>query len=268
MLWSVITIAVLVYLGLIALLFFYQSRLVYFPGRTIEATPETIGLPYEAVAFQASDGVKLSGWFIPAARARGVLLFFHGNAGNVSHCLDLYGIFHRLGLSTLAIDYRGFGQSEGTPTERGTYLDARAAWDFLVNERGVPPSEIVVFGHSLGASVAAWLAKEVTPKAAILQAACTSARDLGAELYPFLPVRLVCRFGYNTRDYARQAKCPVLVIHSRDDELVPFRHGRRVFEAASEPKAFLEITGGHNDGFLACSRLYMEGLDAFLSQHR
>ncbi len=211
--------------------------------------------------------MKLSGWFVPAERSRGVILFCHGNAGNISHRLESVQVFHRLGLSTFVFDYRGYGQSEGKPTEQGTYLDAEAAWRHLVQKQQVDPTEIIIFGRSLGGAIAAWLARDHPPKALIIESTFTSVRDIGAELYPYLPVRLLSRFDYNAMDYLRQVNCPVLIVHSRDDEIIPFSHGRRLLETANEPKEILEITGTHNEGFMTSAKRYEDGLDSFISAH-
>ena len=266
MLTVVITLAA-AYLLIAALLYVAQARLVYFPTRSIEATPAACRLAFEDVAFAAADGTKLSGWFVPAENPRGTLLFCHGNAGNISHRLESIEIFRHLRLNTFIFDYRGYGTSAGKPTERGTYLDAEAAWNYLVKERNVRQDQIVVFGRSLGGAIAAWLAKEHTPKALILESTFTSLPDVGARLYPFLPVRLLARFRYSTRDYVRQVRCPVLVVHSPEDDLIPYRFGRELFGAAAEPKEFLELAGSHNEGFLLAGPRYVDGLDDFLSKH-
>lgn len=245
----------------------FQSRLVYFPQPQLAATPDQSGLEYEAVSFQTSDGVRLSAWFVPASQARAVVLFCHGNAGNISHRLPYLDIFHRLGLQTLLFDYRGYGQSAGRPSEQGTYLDAEAAWRYLAEQRGVQANQVVIYGQSLGGAVAAWLASRHPSAALILEASFTSLADVGAHHYPFLPVRLLSRFDYNTIGNLRQVSSPVLVIHSRQDELIPFNHGQRLFETAREPKMFLEITGDHNSGFLTSGPVYEEGLRQFLAEH-
>jgi len=266
--WPVGLVVAGLYVALAAVLFVSQSRLVYFPQRDIIATPDQIGLSYEAVAFEAADGVRLSGWLVPAqGPPRGVILFCHGNAGNISHRLESIQVFHRLGLSTFIFDYRGYGQSQGKPTERGTYLDAEAAWRYLVQERQVAPTEIIVFGRSLGGAIAAWLAQSQTPRALIVESTFTSVPDMGAQLYPYFPVRFLSRFDYNAMDYLRKVDCPVLVVHSRDDEMIPFGHGRRLFEAANEPKALLEIRGTHNEGFVTSAEGYQDGLDSFISRY-
>ena len=267
MFWSVIPVFVGSYIGLVTILMVFQSHFIYFPEREITVTPAEIGLSYEAVCFETADGVKLSGWFVPAERSRGVILFCHGNAGNISHRLESVQVFHRFGLGTFVFDYRGYGQSEGKPTEQGTYLDAEAAWRYLVQKQQVDPTEIIIFGRSLGGAIAAWLARDHPPKALIIESTFTSVRDIGAELYPYLPVRLLSRFDYNAMDYLRQVNCPVLIVHSRDDEIIPFSHGRRLFETANEPKEFLEITGTHNEGFMTSAKRYEDGLDSFISAH-
>lgn len=267
MLWLIVLIVVAGYVCLAIFLMAFQSHYVYFPDRAIAVTPDAIGIPYEAVDFEAADGVGLAGWFIPAENPRGTLLFCHGNAGNISHRLESVEVFNRLDLNTFIFDYRGYGQSEGKITEKGTYLDAEAAWRYLVEQRHVNPAEIIVFGRSLGGTIAAWLAQDHSPKALILESTFTSIPDIGSDVYPYLPVRFMSRFKYNAVDYLRQVNCPVFIIHSRDDEIIPFRHGERLFEAANGPKELLEIAGSHNEGFITSAKRYQEGLDSFISRY-
>ena len=250
-----------------ALLFIFQSHYVYYPQRVLQADPGSIGLHFENVSFETSDGVRLSGWFVPGDNARGVILFCHGNAGNISHRLDSIQLFHRLGLDVFIFDYRGYGRSEGKPTEHGTYKDAEAAWRYLVETRQVNPDQIIVFGRSLGGAIASWLAQTHPPGALILESTFTSLPDIAATLYPYLPVRWLSRFEYNTAEYLGSVDCPVLIVHSRDDEIMPFRHGRQLFELAGEPKTFLEISGTHNEGFITSGRHYQEALNAFILKH-
>ncbi len=248
-----------------------QSRLLYQPMRKVSFTPAKLGLDFEDVAFQSVDGIRLTGWYLPARNARGTLLFCHGNGGNVMHVLDNLQLFCELGLSCFVFDYRGYGNSAGRPTEAGTYLDAQAAYDWLLREKRVPPERTILYGHSLGGSIAAHLAGRVRCGALIVESAFTSLPDIAARLFPYMPVRLFARFRYNTREYIRQVRCPVMVIHSRDDRLVPFKFGTRLFAAAPEPKRFVETRGGHNDGFLASGDLYREAwikwLD-FVEEHQ
>jgi len=255
------------YIIFAGLLFVFQSHYVYYPERILVADPSSVGLYFENVSFETSDRVELSGWFIPSGGARGVILFCHGNVGNISHRLESVQIFHRLGLDVFIFDYRGYGRSNGKPTEQGTYKDAEAAWWYLVETRQVNPDQIIVFGRSLGGAVASWLAQTHSPGALILESTFTSLPDIAATLYPYLPVRWLLRFEYNTAEYLGKVDCPVLIVHSHDDEIMPFSHGRQLFEVAGEPKRFLEISGTHNEGFITSGRHYEEALNAFILEH-
>lgn len=269
MLWNIVVSIAIAYGAIVALLFLFQSRLVYFPeiGRDIAATPQAYGLDFESVNIATEDGETLHAWWVPAKDARGTILFFHGNAGNISHRIDYLLMFRRLGYATLIFDYRGYGKSTGSPSEEGTYRDAAAAWRWLTQTRGIGPGDIVFAGESLGGAVASWLAVRHAPRALVLLSTFTSAPDLGAQVYPFIPVRLISRFSYDNLANLRQIKAPVLVAHSRDDDIVPFGHGKRIFEAASEPKQFLEMRGGHNDGFVFMREEWVKALAGFLERH-
>ena len=258
-----------VYAVLLVYVYFFQSRLIYFPniGGSGLATPATRGMTYEDVVFEATDGVRLHGWFVSAPEERAVVLFFHGNAGDITHRLDTIALFHELGLSTFIIDYRGYGRSEGSPTEQGTYADAEGAWLYLTRERGIAPDRIVIFGRSLGASIGTWLAAQHKPAALIVEAAFTSAPDLASHHYWFLPVRTLARFRYDTRDYLQRVTSPVLIFHGAQDEIVPITHGRQLLDVANEPKEFVELIGGHNDAFFLSGPLYRRSLAEFLARH-
>jgi hypothetical protein len=263
-----IVLAGLAYVLLCIFLFLLQGRLLYYPGlggRQLQGSPADIGLEYESVTLVTGDDVRIHGWFIDARPHRGTLLFFHGNAGNISHRLDSLRIFNRLGLATLIIDYRGYGRSGGRVSEKGTYLDAEAAWQYLTKTRGIDPQQIVVFGRSLGGAVAANLAAKHPPAGLILESVFTSVPDMAAKLYPFLPVRLLSRFSYDARRAVKEVAVPVLIVHSPEDDIIPFENGLSLFAAAGEPKSFLQIRGTHNEGFLASGLLYYEGLDDFVS---
>jgi hypothetical protein len=258
------------YLALVAVAYFGQAGMLYLPNlpsRELSATPQEIGLRYQDVELVTEDGVRLHGWYVPAEPARGTLVFFHGNAGNISHRLDSIRVFHERRLAVLIFDYRGYGRSDGQPSETGTQRDARAAWRFVTETLRVPPARIVLFGRSLGAAVAAELATEQRPAALIVESAFSSVPDLAAELYWWLPARWLARFRYATRDAVAAVRCPVLVVHSRDDEIIPYHHGSAIFAAASEPKQLLTLHGSHNDGFIVSARQYADGLDVFLARH-
>ncbi|MBI2314168.1 MAG: alpha/beta hydrolase [Betaproteobacteria bacterium] len=269
MVWSILGTLAAAYGALLVVVFLFQSRLVYFPeiGKEVVATPRDAGLEFEDVRLATSDGVSLHAWFVPARAPRGTVLLFHGNAGNISHRLEYLLMFQRLGYSSFIFDYRGYGLSGGSPGEEGTYRDAQAAWRYLIEVRKLEPRRIVLLGESLGGAVAAWLAVRERPGALVLASVFTSVPDMGADVYPFLPVRLLSRYSYNTRDYLASVQSPVLVAHSRDDDIVPYRHGQALFAAAREPKVFLEMRGGHNDGFLFMREEWVRQLGVFLERH-
>ena len=261
---TLLAVVAVAYTLVVALVYALQARLIYFPTAVLERSPRDIGLGYEDLGFVTADGVRLHGWWIPATDSRGVLLFMHGNAGNVSHRLASIELFHALGLDVMIFDYRGYGRSEGSPTERGTYRDARAAWDTLL-ARGIPPGRIVLFGRSLGGPIAATLATEVAPAGLIVESTFTSAADLAASLYPWLPARALLRHRYDTRDRLRERTCPLLIVHSEEDELIPYSHSLALYADAREPKSLLTIAGMHASGFFTTGESYRKGLDDFLS---
>ncbi len=266
-LWKLLLAGVFIYAALTAFVYFRQSSLIYFPnmpGRALTATPLQIGLRYEEVEFTAEDGVGLHGWFIPADDAKASLLFFHGNAGNISHRLESIAIFNALGLDVFIFDYRGYGRSQGKTSEAGTYRDAEAAWRYLSETRGVAPDDIIVFGRSLGSSIAAWIASRRRPAGLIVESGFSSVPSMAQRLYPFLPVRWLAKFAYDTASYVRDLACPLLVVHSKADEIIPFAEGLAVYDAAPADKRFLEIRGGHNDGFLVSGASYINGLQSFI----
>ena len=267
MLGSLVLVVSALFLGLMLLLFVFQEKMVFFPGKRLGDTPEAAGLHYEDVYLVTDDDIKIHGWYVPHPDAQATLLFFHGNAGNLSHRLESISIFHDIGLAVFIIDYRGYGRSEGRPTERGTYRDAMAAWNYLVGERRLRPDEIIVFGRSLGGAVAAALAAKVTPAAVILESTFTSIKDLGKHYYPYLPVSWIARIHYPVDKYITSFKCPVLVIHSDQDEVVPARLGQRLFDSAPEPKMFLPVSGDHNNGFLLSRDVYVKGIRRFLQTY-
>ena len=240
--------------------------MVYFPVKEIVQTPKNIDLDYKEVSFQTKDGVDISGWYIPAGHEKGVVLFCHGNGGNISYSIEYVRILHALNLSVLLFDYRGYGTSQGKPSEEGTYLDAEAAWDYLIRQ-GASPEKIILYGQSLGGAVAAELALRRNPSVLIIESSFTSVPDLGASLYPWLPVRMISKFRYSTKDKIGLIGCPKLIIHSTDDEIVPFQHGRILYDKASQPKEFLQTRGGHNDGLLLSGSAYRDGLKRFFEKY-
>ncbi len=254
-----------IYLILVGLLYVFQDRLIFAPSRVLHGDPSSAGIPFEDVTLRAPDGCALGAWYVPAeGPARGTALFCHGNAGNISHRLLTIEKIRRLGLNVLIFDYRGYGRSDGRPSEAGIYSDGRTAWDWLVEVKCESPDRIVIWGRSLGSAVATRLAGEVRPAAVIIESAHTSVPDAGARAYPWMPVRLIARTRLDNLEQVRRVKCPLLAVHSTEDEMLPIEFGRKVFEAAPGPKAFLEIYGSHNSGFHTSGELYTDGVRRFL----
>jgi uncharacterized protein len=244
----------------------FEHSQVYHPGRALVATGAELGRPFEDARFKASDGVELNGWFYPAdthsPRRQLVILVCHGNAGNISHRLDTYAALLATGVNVFAFDYRGYGRSQGRPTEEGTYRDAQAAYAWL-RQKGFAGTNIVAYGGSLGGGVAAELASREPVGGLVLQATFTSVPDMAAELFPWLPVRSLGTIRYDTRSKLPRLHVPVLVMHSPADELVRFSHAKANFAAANEPKLFWEIQGDHNHP-LTDTQLFIAGVDKFL----
>lgn len=263
----IVLIGTLAYAAHVLALYALQGSILYQPASQLVATPADWGMAYEDVFLTTSDGVGIHGWHITRPRARGTVLFFHGNAGNISHRRSTVQRFRELGLDVFLIDYRGYGRSGGSPDESGTYRDARAAWDHLTDERGVPAGEIIVAGRSLGAAIAGWLAVRETPAGVVLESPFTSVPALAADLYPYVPARRLSRFEYPTLDYVEKMSRPLLLIHAREDRIVPFAHSERIYEAASEPRELVALDGGHNDGPFRSPEIYQGAWQRFVEQH-
>jgi hypothetical protein len=256
-----------IYLGLAGLLWLAQPHLLYQPnlsGGGIARTPADAGLDYEPVRIATEDGPVLAAWYVdgPSA-APPVVLFFHGNAGNIGDRVESIEQLHMAGAAVLIIDYRGYGQSTGRPSETGTYADARGAWNWLTQVRGVPQERIVLFGRSLGGAIAAHLAARVEPAGLVLESTFTSLPALAAELYPWLPARQLTRYRYNTEAALQKVTAPVLVAHAPGDEIVPFAHARRLARHRPPVVALETLEGGHNDAFLVSQPGYTDTLRAF-----
>ncbi|MEA3508385.1 MAG: alpha/beta hydrolase [Synergistota bacterium] len=257
-----ICIAAATWLAVCAVAWLFQGRIIYQPRERLVMTPADVGIPYEDLMLETDDGVVVNAWFLPLEHSEKALLFCHGNAGNMSHRMESLAVFRRLGFNVLLFDYRGYGKSGGSPSEEGFYQDARAALAEL-RRRGFEPAKTVFFGRSLGGAVAARMTLEETPAALVLESTFTSLPAMGARYFPFLPARLILRDRFDTLSVIGCIRCPVLVVHSPEDEIAPFDHGKRLFEAAEGPKQFLEIHGNHNGGFILSGKAYVDGLRLF-----
>ncbi len=271
--WYLLGSLLLAYLLLVVFMYWQQPAMVFLPhvpGRQLQASPADAGMDFESIYLDTASGERIHAWFVPLPAGRlqrGAALFFHGNAGNISHRLERLALLQGLGFATLIIDYRGYGQSEGRPSEAATYEDAEAAWQHLVEQRGVAPEQILIMGQSLGAAVAAYLASRHVCGALVLEAAFRSLASVAQEHYPWLPVRPLLRIHYPVRERLREVRSPVLVVHSREDAVIGFDHGVDLYASAYEPKEFLEIQGDHDQGFLVTGERYTKALADFLERH-
>jgi fermentation-respiration switch protein FrsA (DUF1100 family) len=225
------------------------DSLVYFPDRELYGDPADVGLAFTDLSVATEDGERLHGWWIPARAtpARGHVLFFHGNAGNVSHRLDHARTLTAAGLDVLLLDYRGYGRSTGRPSEEGLHRDARAARTALVAGGQVDPARLVYMGESLGGAVALRLALDEPPLACVLQSTFTSLRDVAREHYP-AALSALAGDAYPNLERIALLRAPVLILHGDVDEIVPVTHGEALFAAAHDPRRLRVVPGaGHND---------------------
>jgi fermentation-respiration switch protein FrsA (DUF1100 family) len=239
--------------------------MVFHPFREIVWTPDQAGYDYENVFFTASDGVKINGWYINCENSRGTVLFFHGNAGNISHRSDSIRVFNSLGMAVFIVSYRGYGVSDGSPSIKGVDRDALAAWDWLITEKKIPPEKILVFGRSLGGAVAVELMRNAKPRAAILESTFSGLADMGGFLSHI--ASLLIGGAWNSAETAANIHTPTLCIHSPEDEVVPYRLGKKLYEALAGKKYFFEIKGDHNSGFLVSEVAYKKRLDEFFDEY-
>ncbi|OSM04929.1 alpha/beta hydrolase [Magnetofaba australis] len=234
------------YLGVCAVMYLTQRRQVFFPPRELLATPKEWGLSYETLTSE-SGALTLEHWWLPGLDNQPVVILFHGNASNISQVGDYATFFHTLGFGVLLTEYRGYGVNPGQPSEEGLYQDADSVWRLLVEEQGIVPERLILYGHSLGGGPATWLAQHRPVGALVIEGSFTSVPDRGAELYPYLPIRQLARIIFPNRERLAQIEeTPTLIVHSREDGVIPIHHGRALFDAANKPKAFLATRGGHD----------------------
>ena len=282
--WRMARILALLGVGLAGYVMLFEDSFIYFPAKYPEgiwerAQPRAregeIVARVEDVQLTASDGVRLHGWFctpqtvsagaLEPVETKATLLFLHGNAGNLSHRYEIIAELVKLPVNVFIIDYRGYGKSEGRPSEQGLYADARAAWDYLTTVRGIPAARIVIFGESLGGAVAIDLASKVSACGLIVQSSFTSVADMAAEVMPFAP-RFLIRTKMDSLSKIEHVSCPKLFIHSEADDIIPYRLGRRLFEAAHPPKEFYEVKNApHNLTFDIGGAAIYEALRNFIN---
>ncbi len=244
----------------------FENSLVFHPARTMTAHPATVGLEYDRIWLTASDGVRLNAWWIPGPSDESpVMLCLHGNGGNLSSRTDKMRLFHDAGAAQLWIDWRGYGESGGTPNEPGLYRDALAAWAWLSAVRGLPPARLVLYGESLGNGPAIELAARVPAAGLIVDSGFTSISDMGKLVLPWFPTR-IASIRFDNLSRLPRVTIPTLVLHSPQDDVIPFEMSRRNFAASgAAKKTFVELKGGHNDGFLETGAAYPKAIKDFLA---
>lgn len=248
---------------LVAAFYYFYPRIenffVFFPQKTFDFQPQSFGLTYREATFTTDDGKRLHGWFFPGEKGHPVLLHFHGNAGNISHRLDLAQMFVRRGFSVFLFDYRGFGKSEGRPSEKGLYRDGMAAYDYLVQKEGVLPANILLHGHSIGAAVASEVALKKSAHSLILESAFTSTKDMARTIPLFFLLSPLLPANYNNLEKVVGLRMPKLHVHGDRDDIVPFSMGEKLFKAAADPKFFYPVRdAGHNDVFIVGGEKYFQ----------
>jgi fermentation-respiration switch protein FrsA (DUF1100 family) len=267
-LWLIISV-IGVFLLLCGVLYLFQKKLVFHPTHEFAMTPDQIDLPYEDVYVNVTPNERVHGWYFTAnnqdsdTRAP-VVLFCHGNAGNISHRLETAAFILSLGADILLFDYRGYGRSDGSPSEANVCADAEACYHWLVDQKSIPPENIVLFGRSIGGAVAIELARKVKCRGVVIESAFTSAAEMGKRWFPFLPIRFLLRYKFDSIGKIGSVPCPVLVTHSPDDEIVPFEMGKKLFAAAKEPKRFVPLRGGHNEREYLVDSTYAQAISDFI----
>ena len=255
---------ILLGLGLIfAYVKYLEYKGVYYPAKEILNYPSSAGISFKDIYITTEDNVKINGWFISNLEAKYTLLFFHGNAGNIGDRIDKLKLLYHAGFSILIIDYRGFGKSQGRAIESGFYRDASAAYDYLINTINIKPEQLVLYGESLESTVAVDLAFHRKVRALILEGAFSRGRDMAVKIYPFLP-GFIFSNSFDSLTKVKEINAPKLFMHSRDDEIVPFKLGRKLYDYAAGPKEFLEIEVDHNDAFMRSQHSCLSSISEFI----
>ncbi|MFA7231521.1 MAG: alpha/beta hydrolase [Victivallaceae bacterium] len=265
MIYIILTGIGIIYLLLAALLYIFQKHFVFQPGKTIFATPKDVGIDFEDIWLKTSDDIALNCWLVPAANAEYTVLFCHGNGGSLAHRIGTIELFHQLGVNFFVFDYRGYGKSGGHVSEKGLYKDSETAWNYLTETRKIPAEKIIVVGRSLGGAMAARLAAQKNPGGLILESAFLSIPEMGRDIYPFFPVAFLAKYKFPTVDFLKKTQCPALVVATANDEIVKFRHGKALFDAAPTQKTFLELSSSHDECYFICWEKYTVALKTFFA---
>ena len=253
----------------VVLLVSCENKIIYHPAKFPVGQWDTsaIPLPIQEVWFKAEDGVKLHGWYVPHEEAEASFLFFHGNAGNLSHRTENVFFLYNLKLNVFIFDYRGYGKSEGDPDERGIRLDSQAAYDTLMAQPGVSARSLILFGRSLGGAFAAYIASQNPAAGLILESSFTNAKDMAGRMFPILPVGWFMSSELDTLSYVAHLNVPKLFLHGTADSIIPYTLGRELYQGAAEPKEFYNIAGaGHNNTIRVGGSDYFDKIKEFITR--
>ena len=263
MLWTIVGMLGLGYAGLCGLVYLQQDSMTFVPSRDVRVTPADYKLEFED--FDLDLGASsVTGWIVRHEPDSPWVLHCHGNGGNISGRIGHLMLLRKAGCNAVVFDYRGYGKSRGKPHQQGLLEDAIAVRQHLLDKCGVEPKKLIYFGESLGGGVACLLAEKHPPPGLILKSTFTSAADRGAELFPYLPVHLLAKTRLNSASRVPHFEFPKLIIHGRNDEVIPFHHGEKLYQLAAEPKKWLEIPGTHNTGPLDLGEEFLETIRQFV----
>ena len=262
----VIVTCLILLITLFGLVRYLEAKGVFFPSRTMTMDPSFFHLAWQDVWVTSTNKARINGWLIKNPQAKSVMLFCHGNAGNISDRLMKLKFFHELGFEVLIFDYQGYGKSEGVPSEGGIYQDAISMFDWIKQQEALKNKSVVVYGTSLGGIVAIDLATKRGVDGLIVDSSITSAKDMAKRLYPMIPSFLMA-IKFDSISKIKNLTMPKLFIHSREDRVVPYAMGQALFNAAPEPKEFLTIHGGHNDSQIASDPVSANAMMTFLQKH-
>ena len=244
----------------------FERTHIYYPEKAMPMTPAQYGLKYDDITLITKDHVNINAWYVPTENPIGTLLFCHGNAGNDSDRVTGIDQFHHAHLNVFIFDYRGYGESEGQPSEQGTYNDAMAAYSYLTSRTDVDAKKIFIYGESLGGAVAIDLASKVKSAGLIVIDTFTSIDAIGREIYPFLPIRWLMRTKYDSLSKIKKIHCPVLIGHSKEDDIIPYHHGQDLFKAANPPKEFMQLKGNHGEAIYISDGKTMSTITDFIRE--
>ncbi len=247
-------------------MYYYQEKMIFQGTREIKQTPTDFGLDYIDLTLTTSDKVKINAWYVPIANSKLTVLFFHGNTGNMGDTAVTFKMFHQIGISCLMIDYRGYGNSSGEPSESGSYLDGDAAWHYLLDEIQLKPEQVVLVGRSLGGGVATELATRYECRALVLESTFTTMPAIAKDVHPFMPAFWLIKHEYNNLLKIHDIKCPVLIIHSKEDKYIDISHARKLYRSLkrTSKKKFIEMTGNHGEGYIQSGEIYTDALRDFI----